>query len=100
MGVDHLISDDRVERTARAVWNVVVGTVAWAPTDEWAETAEANRVVEREGARAALREVLPEVAREVWDEGYTRGFYDREKLTGDSRDASEGSSENPYEKEQ
>ena len=42
------------------------------------------------------KEATSPSAREVWDEGYTRGFYDREKLTGDSRDASEGSSENPY----
>jgi len=32
----------------------------------------------------------------VWDEGYTRGFYDRERLSGDSRDASEGATDNPH----
>lgn len=37
-----------------------------------------------------------EVKAEAWDEGYTRGFYDRELLSGDSRDACEGASENPY----
>lgn len=31
-----------------------------------------------------------------WDEGYTRGFYDREMMPGEVRDASEGPSENPY----
>lgn len=33
---------------------------------------------------------------EAWDEGYTRGFYDREVMPGEARDASEGPSENPY----
>lgn len=32
----------------------------------------------------------------VWDEGYTVGFYAREGLSGDSRDASEGGGTNPY----
>lgn len=32
----------------------------------------------------------------AWDEGYTRGFYDREMLHGEVRDASEGASDNPY----
>lgn len=46
-----------------------------------------RRIAELEAERAA-----------TWDEGYTRGFYDREKLSGDSRDASEGASDNPYRK--
>jgi|GEM_PF-6241070 len=32
---------------------------------------------------------------EAWDEGYTRGFYDSQPLSN-TADASEGSSENPY----
>ena len=50
----------------------------------------------------ALNDVLPrEVLRqkaEAWDEGYTRGFYDREQLSPDmpGRDASEGATPNPY----
>lgn len=37
-----------------------------------------------------------QVAAKAWDEGYTRGFYDRELMHGEVRDASEGPSENPY----
>lgn len=37
-----------------------------------------------------------EVAAAAWDEGYTRGFYDREVMHGEVRDASEGPSDNPY----
>ncbi len=48
----------------------------------------------------ALAEQLAErdahVRAEAWDEGYTSGFYDREVMPGEVRDASEGPSENPY----
>lgn len=45
---------------------------------------------------AYTAEVREQVAAEVWDEGYSVGFYAREALPGDSRDASEGSGTNPY----
>lgn len=45
--------------------------------------------------RLASSGILRDAA-EVWGEGYDRGFYDREQLPGDSRDASEGASGNPY----
>ena len=46
---------------------------------------------------ALPREVLRQKAA-AWDEGYTRGFYDREQLSPDmpGRDASEGATPNPY----
>lgn len=49
-------------------------------------------------ARALLseHERLDDIRAEAWDEGYTRGFYDRETMPGEVRDASEGPSENPY----
>ena len=45
-----------------------------------------------------LAAVLPDLLAEAWDEGYTRGFYDRERLSPDmpGRDASEGATPNPY----
>ena len=45
-----------------------------------------------------LAAVLPDLLAEAWDEGYTRGFYDREQLSPDmpGRDASEGATLNPY----
>lgn len=48
------------------------------------------------GEPADFDRLLSQVRAAAWDEGYTRGFYDREKLNGDSRDASEGASENPH----
>ena len=54
-------------------------------------------------ARAALalfaaQPTVAQVKAEAWDEGYTRGFYDREALSPSlpGRDASEGRSTNPY----
>ena len=49
-------------------------------------------------AHDALAAVLPDLLAEAWDEGYTRGFYDRERLSPDmpGRDASEGATPNPY----
>lgn len=38
---------------------------------------------------------LDEVKAAAWDAGYTRGFYDSQPLPN-TADASEGSSENPY----
>ena len=65
--------------------------------------AKARRFANLLGNNAkALNDVLPrEVLRqkaEAWDEGYTRGFYDRERLSPDmpGRDASEGATPNPY----
>lgn len=45
-----------------------------------------------------LAAVLPDLLAEAWDSGYTRGFYDRERLSPDmpGRDASEGATPNPY----
>lgn len=54
-----------------------------------AEWAEEMLNTDREAVERAAAE-------KAWDSGYTCGFYDREKLSGDSRDASEGSTENPY----
>ena len=49
-----------------------------------------------------LAAVLPDLLAEAWDTGYTRGFYDRERLSPDTpgRDASEGATPNPYRQEQ
>ena len=65
--------------------------------------AKARRFANLLGNNAkALNATLPaEVVRqkaEAWDEGYTRGFYDREQLSPDmpGRDASEGATPNPY----
>ena len=45
-----------------------------------------------------LAAVLPDLLAAAWDAGYTRGFYDRERLSPDmpGRDASEGATPNPY----
>lgn len=43
-----------------------------------------------------FRRFLGVVMAAAWDEGYTRGFYDSQPLPN-TADASEGSSENPYE---
>ncbi|MDO5533210.1 MAG: hypothetical protein Q4F65_00975 [Propionibacteriaceae bacterium] len=47
---------------------------------------------------ATIREAAAVALADVWDDGYTRGFYDREALdpTMPGRDASEGRTPNPY----
>lgn len=49
----------------------------------------------------ASQPTVAEVKAEAWDEGYTRGFYDRERLSPgiEGRDASEGATANPYRQE-
>ena len=48
---------------------------------------------------AAGQAIIRAAQAEAWDEGYDRGFYDREALSPDitGRDASEGRSINPFE---
>ena len=119
--------DDVIERAARALserWNsmhtnealgrqrmlagftlaaVLPDLLAEANTRADEAEAKARRFANLLGNNAkALNDVLPaEVLRQkaaAWDEGYTRGFYDRERLSPDmpGRDASEGATPNPY----
>ena len=53
-----------------------------------ATNALATTTAERDAALARVES--------AWDAGYTRGFYDREVMPGEVRDASEGPSVNPY----
>ena len=88
---------------AQALAAVLPDLLAEANTRADDAEAKARRFANLLGNNAkALNDVLPrEVLRqkaEAWDEGYTRGFYDRERLSPDmpGRDASEGATPNPH----
>ena len=88
---------------AQALAAVLPDLLAEANTRADEAEAKARRFANLLGNNAkALNDVLPrEVLRqkaEAWDSGYTRGFYDRERLSPDmpGRAASEGATPNPY----
>ena len=92
---------------AQALAAVLPDLLADANTRAEDAEAKARRFANLLGNNAkALNDVPPrEVLRQkadAWDEGYTRGFYDREQLSPDmpGRDASEGATPNPYRQEQ
>ena len=91
---------------AQALAAVLPDLLAEANTRAEDAEAKARRFANLLGNNAkALNDALPrEVLRQkaaAWDEGYTRGFYDREQLSPDmpGRDASEGATPNPYRRE-
>ena len=92
---------------AQALAAVLPDLLAEANTRAEDAEAKARRFANLLGNNAkALNDALPREAlrqkADAWDEGYTRGFYDREQLSPDmpGRDASEGATPNPYRQEQ
>ena len=97
-----IVADTRRDM-ATALAAVLPDLLAEANTRADDAEAKARRFANLLGNNAkALNDELPrEVLRQkaaAWDEGYTRGFYDRERLSPDmpGRDASEGATPNPY----
>ena len=102
--------DETIEKASRAyIMSFEDGADFWPM---WVEFADSDRPDGDEGEvytreivadtrrdmAAVLAAVLPDLLAEAWDSGYTRGFYDRERLSPDmpGRDASEGATPNPY----
>lgn len=103
-------SEEAVERAARAIDTLGWWCRAWWPAEYHGDTRNQTEREDayRNGLRAQARAALvaagpPDLARHdretaatAWDEGFTRGFYD--VLAGGTRDASESSAVNPYER--
>ena len=67
-----------------------------APGTAWGSILRESKVALAGAGTSVLADAIRQAKAEAWDEGYTRGFYDREMMPGEVRDAAEGPSENPY----